>query len=91
LDTSGLLVRRGLHSGGRLGPPALIAKSSPTARSEEEVLVGAKKSGSTITVTVVRGAEPRWLTAAIKAGAKRDDFLVDKSAGKVRKKRRSKK
>ena len=25
-----------------------------------------------------RGAQPRWLTAAIKAGAKREDFLVDK-------------
>jgi hypothetical protein len=23
-----------------------------------------------------RGAQPRWMTAAIKAGAKRDDFLV---------------
>ena len=30
-----------------------------------------------------RGAQPRWMTAAIKAGAKRDDFLVDKSARKV--------
>jgi hypothetical protein len=38
-----------------------------------------------------RGAQPRWLTAAIKAGATRDDFLVDKSARKVRKKWRSKK
>jgi DNA-binding protein H-NS len=43
-----------------------------------------------------RGAQPTWLTAAIKAGAKRDDFLVDKSsagkpAKKVRKKRRAKK
>jgi DNA-binding protein H-NS len=40
-----------------------------------------------------RGAQPRWLTAAIKAGAKRDDFLVDKSAAKPRKKykRRKKK
>src|SRR5262249_53988729 len=27
-----------------------------------------------------RGAQPRWLTAAIKAGAKREDFLIDKSA-----------
>ena len=37
-------------------------------------------------------AQPRWLTAAIKAGAKRDDFLVDKSAAKkVRKKSRRKK
>jgi DNA-binding protein H-NS len=39
-----------------------------------------------------RGAQPRWLTAAVKAGAKRDDFLVDKSSGKkARKKRRTKK
>jgi DNA-binding protein H-NS len=42
-----------------------------------------------------RGAQPRWLTAAIKAGAKRDDFLVDKSAAKqaknARESRRAKK
>src|SRR5258705_11473 len=50
------------------------------------------KSGNT---WAGRGAEPRWLAIAIKAGAKRDDFLVEKSAGKrakkVRKKRRAKK
>jgi DNA-binding protein H-NS len=46
------------------------------------------KSGNT---WAGRGAQPRWLTAAIKAGAKRDDILVDKAARKVRKKRRSKK
>ena len=39
-----------------------------------------------------RGAQPRWLTAAIKAGAKRDDFLIDRSvAKKARKKTRRKK
>jgi DNA-binding protein H-NS len=38
-----------------------------------------------------RGAQPRWMTAAIKAGAKRDDFLVDKSSKKGRKKVRRKK
>jgi DNA-binding protein H-NS len=32
-----------------------------------------------------RGAQPRWMTAAIKAGAKRDDFLVDKKAKPARK------
>ncbi len=37
-----------------------------------------------------RGARPRWLVAAIKSGKKIDDFLIDKSAGKGRKKRRSK-
>jgi len=37
-----------------------------------------------------RGAKPRWLVAAIKSGKKLDDFLIDKSARKRRKKRRSK-
>jgi DNA-binding protein H-NS len=46
------------------------------------------KSGNT---WAGRGAQPRWLTAAIKAGAKQDDFLVNKAAKKIRKKRRSKK
>src|SRR5262249_45062292 len=36
------------------------------------------------------GARPRWLVAAIKGGKKLDDFLIDKSARKGRKKRRSK-
>jgi len=37
-----------------------------------------------------RGATPRWLVAAIKGGKKLDDFLIDKSARKARRKRRSK-
>jgi len=37
-----------------------------------------------------RGARPRWLVAAIKGGRKLDDFLIDKSAQKGRRKRRSK-
>src|SRR5262245_34904632 len=37
-----------------------------------------------------RGARPRWLVAAIKRGRKLEDFLIDKSARKRRKKRRSK-
>jgi DNA-binding protein H-NS len=37
-----------------------------------------------------RGAKSRWLVAAIKGGKKIDDFLIDKSARKGRKKRRSK-
>jgi DNA-binding protein H-NS len=37
-----------------------------------------------------RGARPLWLVDAIKGGKKLDDFLIDKSAGKRRKKRRSK-
>src|SRR5215472_18847281 len=37
-----------------------------------------------------RGARPRWLVVAIKGGKKLDDFLIDKSARKARRKRRSK-
>jgi DNA-binding protein H-NS len=37
-----------------------------------------------------RGARPRWLVEALKKGKKMDDFLIDKSARKGRKKRRSK-
>ena len=37
-----------------------------------------------------RGARPVWLVAAIKGGKKLDDFLIDKSAGNGRRKRRSK-
>jgi len=37
-----------------------------------------------------RGARPRWLVAEIKGGKKLDDFLIDKSARKGRRKRRLK-
>jgi DNA-binding protein H-NS len=37
-----------------------------------------------------RGARPLWLADAIKGGKKLDDFLIDKSAPKRRRKRRSK-
>ena len=38
-----------------------------------------------------RGARPRWLVAAIKKGGKKlDDFLIDKSARKGRRKHRAK-
>jgi DNA-binding protein H-NS len=37
-----------------------------------------------------RGATPRWLKAAIKEGKKLEDFLIDKSGGNGRKKRKSK-
>ena len=37
-----------------------------------------------------RGAKPTWLVAAINRGKKLDDFLIDKSARKGRRKRRSK-
>jgi|SRR5262245_5499025 DNA-binding protein H-NS len=36
-----------------------------------------------------RGAMPRWMAAEIKAGKKRDDFLIQKPAAKARKKKQS--
>jgi len=38
-----------------------------------------------------RGATPRWLKAALKEGKKIEDFLIDKTMGKARVKRRAKK
>jgi DNA-binding protein H-NS len=37
-----------------------------------------------------RGARPRWLVEALKKGKRMEDFLIDKSARKQRRKRRSK-
>src|SRR5262249_30229408 len=58
------------------------ARRQPTARKSPAA--GRKvppkyrnKSGNTGSG---RGAQPRWMTAAIKAGAKREDFLIDKPA-----------
>src|SRR5215472_16470921 len=36
-----------------------------------------------------RGVKPRWLVAAIRRGRKLEDFLIDKSARKGQRKRRS--
>jgi DNA-binding protein H-NS len=49
-----------------------------------------KYSGPSGETWAGRGARPRWLVAAIKGGKKLDHFLIDKSAGKGRRKRRSK-
>jgi DNA-binding protein H-NS len=64
------------------------------ARGGRSVLKGRKvppkyrsRSGET---WAGRGARPRWLVDAIKGGKKLDDFLIDKSAPKRRRKRRSK-
>jgi DNA-binding protein H-NS len=37
-----------------------------------------------------RGVRPKWMVEALKSGKRLDDFLIDKSARKGRKKRRSK-
>ena len=62
---------------GRKGRSALKGRKVPVKYRD--------KSGNTWTGRV---AQPRWLTAAIKSGAKRDDFLVGRPPPKkkVRKK-----
>ena len=52
--------------------------------------VTAKYRGPTGETWAGRGARPRWLVAAIEGGKKLNDFLIDKSVRKARKKRRSK-
>ncbi len=68
------------RSGGR--PSSDTRTSSPSGPRTSRLLgrrIPVKyrdKSGNTWSG---RGAQPRWMTAAIKAGAKREDFLIDKS------------
>jgi DNA-binding protein H-NS len=65
--------------GGRGGGSALKGKKVPP-----------KYRGPSGETWAGRGARPRWFVAAIKGGKKLDDFLIDKSARKARRKRRSK-
>src|SRR5262245_18397718 len=51
------------------------------------IKVAAKYSGPGGETWAGRGAMPRWMTAAIKEGKKRDDFLIDKSAVAAKAKR----
>ena len=51
--------------------------------------VAAKYRGPNGETWAGRGAQPRWLTAAIKDGQKREDFLIEKP-GRAKKTRRKK-
>jgi DNA-binding protein H-NS len=70
-----------------VGRIAVYGKKKSSLKGRKVAIKYRDKSGNT---WAGRGAQPRWLTAAIKAGKKRDDFLVDKSARKVAKKVRKK-
>jgi len=72
----------------------VVADGARVARRGRSTLKGTKvppkyrgPSGET---WAGRGARPRWLAAATKGGKKLEDFLIDKSARRGRKKRRSK-
>ena len=71
------LERMGVFGGARVvrgGGSALKGKKVPP-----------KYRGPSGETWAGRGARPRWLVAAIKRGKKLDDFLIDKSARKGRK------
>jgi DNA-binding protein H-NS len=61
-------------------------------RSTKGRKVAAKYRGPEGELWAGRGATPRWLVAAMKdTGKKREDFLIDKGAGRIKTKRRAKK
>ncbi len=70
----------------RTGPPPGKARTSLLKGRK----VAPKYRGPSGETWAGRGAKPRWLVAAIKEGRKLDDFSIDKSPTKRRKKRRSK-
>ena len=78
-DMERQLKRMGSAIAGRGGGSALKGKKVPPKYRSP--------SGDT---WAGRGAKPRWLVAAIKGGKKLENFLIDKSARKGRRKRRSK-
>ena len=71
-----------------------VVGGTRVVRGSRSVLKGRKVSpkyrGPSGETWAGRGAKPRWLVAAIKRGKKLDDFLIDKSGRKGRKKHRSK-
>jgi len=73
-----------------VGRIAVYGKRSLTGRK-----IAPKYRGPNGETWAGRGAQPVWMTEAIKKGAKRDEFLIDKPVktekNKVAKKRRAKK
>jgi|SRR5215813_9381342 len=70
------------------GSHALVVRGGASALKGKKV--PPKYRGPSGETWAGRGARPRWLVDATKRGKKLDDFLIDKSARKDRRKRRSK-
>jgi DNA-binding protein H-NS len=96
LDIDALLTLRGRIDGRlteeRKGLQAKLARIQRTEGTEGSTRHGAHPSkgakvppkyrGPEGETWAGRGAQPRWLIAALKAGKKREDFLIDKSMAK---------
>jgi len=72
----------------RMGATAVVVRGGGSVLKGKKV--PPKYRGPSGETWAGRGERPRYLVAAIKGGKKLDDFLIDKSARKRRKKRRSK-
>jgi DNA-binding protein H-NS len=90
-DIGKVLARRADELRGQL---ARLSREAPKTRRRASALKGRKVPpkyrGSSGETWAGRGARPSWLVAAIKEGKKLDDFLIDKSGRKGRKKLRAK-
>ena len=71
----------------RMGATAVVVRGGGSVLKGKKV--PPKYRGPSGETWAGRGERPRWLVAAIKGGKKLDDFLIDKSARKGRRKRRS--
>jgi DNA-binding protein H-NS len=72
-------------------PPAAAAVPNGRTSAMKGVKVKPKyRDAKTGDTWAGRGVQPRWLTAALKAGKKIEDYLIDKSARKPARKTRRK-
>jgi DNA-binding protein H-NS len=91
-----LLLKRRADIEAQLGTLAALSGERGARRGRGSSLKGKKVPpkyrGPNGETWAGRGAKPRWLLAATARGTgkKVEDFLIDKSAGKARKKRKSK-
>jgi DNA-binding protein H-NS len=76
-DIDVVLRRKADELKGQLSRMAVLSGASTRQRRGGKV--APKYRGSHGETWAGRGAQPRWLTAEIKKGKKRDDFLIDKS------------
>jgi DNA-binding protein H-NS len=74
------------------GSTGVIGRGRRAVSKLKGIKVAPKYRGPTGETWAGRGATPTWLVAAVKdSGKKLTDFLIDKPAAVVRKKRRAKK
>jgi DNA-binding protein H-NS len=73
------------------GDGASVGRGRRGVSALKGIKVAAKYRGPSGETWAGRGAKPRWLVAAMKEGKTLEDFLIEKTAGGGRTKRRAKK